>query len=286
MNSFIMQKKIGDMWVKLPESFIGGDESGTTPRIMRRFSGMVFDLLRAGSCNLPKSECLLPNGDNVTFDLYLYTNNEIRNTRLCLGFIMLEDISIFGDGNYQIESIIDNGEKTFAAFTCAFTINEGKIINYEWTNGTDFSLPLGIKKMNSTNNTRSFPVIFGIGFSDEFDKSFIIDETNINIPRYYGLPAQWVKPIEYDGINPVAINFTVEKESKNEFKLPEDIRQYAGKSVILPSYDNVFCKNYKPLKWKIEDIEYSLGESYIVSDRNATAELIYEVRNCTGVTIS
>lgn len=279
MNTFIMKRKIGDNWYTLPAQLIGGDETGITAKIMDRFTGIVFDVMRAGTFDLPPMNVLLPNGDEMQFSIaWINRMNIVSPLKACVGFMILEDLPIFNEGEFIINTVITNEEQELGAYECSFSIENNLITNFTWRNSNDMSNSLIIRNLEFNSNSKCFPLIFAFNDSEEFTDNYMIDEVNNQILYDYGIDfANWVKPNDY-----VEIQFAIDED---EFNKPNKLIALKGNKVTLPDYNSLFCKNYIPLKWRIENVEYPLGGAYTLPQHDVTAELIYEVKNYSGVII-
>lgn len=286
MNNFIFKKLIGDMWITLPVNIIGGDENTTTPALMKRFSGMVFDLIRAGLYNLPQSEFLLPNGDIAELSVSMATTVAIKAPiRLCVGFFMLEDEPIFNNGEFEIDTSINNQDQHYGSFKCKFTIKDNIVTDYAWQNAGPPSDPFVIRNLNFISNSNCFPVIFAVEDSDEFNSSYIIDEGNKEPLLNYDIPADWVNPIGSETVTRVKVNFTVSGIGVNDFNIPQGYLANVGSIITLPTHDAVFKNSYMPYGWLIDNIEYALGSSFTVPDHNVTANLLYNDKHYSGIVV-
>lgn len=245
---------------------------------MKRFSGMVFDTLRAGSYNLPMHEYQLPNGNTAALNLAMATTDSLQQSmRLCFGLFSLEELPLTNDGEFEVHTLIQQEERTYGEFKCEFNIIDGIVTNYTWTNVGDPSVPFVIRSINFTSNSKCFPIVFAIEDSDEFNKSFVIDESNCEILQAYGIPAKWVRSSEY-----VTIKFCVDENGNNEFNMPINKTVFRNSNLTLPTFDSLFYKNYAPISWRIENIDYPLGGTYTVPTHDVMAELIYDSKNYSG----
>lgn len=282
MSNFIFKKFIGDTWIILPIELMGGNASTTTPALMKRFSGMVFDTLRAGSHNLPQSEFSLPNGDVASLSIALGSTLPIQAPiRLCVGFFMLDDNAAFNDGEFEIDTTISNKEQIYGAFNFKITIKNGSVINYAWQNTGADSVPFIIRSLNFVTNSNCFPVIFAVEDSEEFNSSYIIDERNNETLFNYGITAKWANPIESEGTHK-RVNFSVSGIGANDFNMPQGYWAVIGSTITLPTYESVFINSYIPYGWLIDDVEYALGSSFTMPGHNVTANLIYNDKRYSG----
>lgn len=285
MNSFIMQKKIGEVWVKLPAQIIGGDASGTYPSIMDRFYGMVFNNVRRGSYNLPSFTFYIPDIGDMTYSTTFTTQAEILSPmKLCVGFMRLENTALFSDGEYQVQTSIDIDGQIIGTYTSAFTIENNMTTNFTWNNADGETNLLVIRSLNLAGDGKCFPVIFAIQDTDEFNNNYVVETAFDEIMVTYGLPAKWVKPINFENITKRKIEFTVNKEAVGEFNMPQKIAADSGSIITLPGYDELFYKNFIPLKWRINNQDYALGSKFTMPAVNVTAELIYDSKCYSGIT--
>lgn len=277
MSTFKIEKKLNDVWIALPNIGVESDTTGTMISLMKKFSGMVFDTVSAGSHNLPTSEIALPNGDTVLLGCNIATTMAISAPlRLCFGFIMLDNVQIFSDGDYQILTTIDYDGQSYATFKCTFTIINNVVANYSWQNAGLPSEPMVVRMLNCNMHSDCFPVLFAVEESDAFNDSFELDEVNNEIPITYGLNAKWMKPIGYVAVNKAKINFFVVGNGVGKFNMPNYYLATIGSTITLPTYASLYKDNYKPLKWRINGVEYPLGEKITVPDEEElNIELLY-----------
>lgn len=285
MNSFIMQKKIGEVWVKLPAQIIGGDASGTYPSIMDRFYGMVFNNARRGSYNLPPFTFYMPDIGDMTYSTTFTTQAEILSPiKLCVGYMRLENAPYFNEGEFQVQTSIGIDEQIIGTYTSAFTIENNMTTNFTWNNADGETNLLVIRSLNLAGDGKCFPVIFAIQDTDEFNNNYVVETAFDEIMVTYGLPAKWVKPINFENITKRKIEFTVNKEAVGEFNMPQKIAADSGSIITLPGYDELFYKNFIPLKWRINNQDYALGSKFTMPAVNVTAELIYDSKCYSGIT--
>lgn len=286
MSSFEFKKKIGENWIILPAAIIGGDTTTTTPAIMKRFSGIIFDLIRAGSYNLPQSEFSLPNGDVAELSISMATTVAIQAPiRLCVGFFMLEDNAAFNNGEFEIDTSINNQDQHYGSFKCKFTIKDNIVTDYAWQNAGPPSDPFVIRNLNFISNSNCFPVIFAVEDSEEFNSSYIIDEGNSETLITYGIPADWANPIGSESATRVKVNFTVSGISANDFNIPPGYLATVGSTITLPTLDAVFKNKFMPYGWLIDNVEYALGSTYTVPAHNVSARLLYDDKRYSGIVV-
>lgn len=282
MSNFIFKKFIGDMWIVIPANIIGGDANTTTPALMKRFSGMVFDALRAGSHILPQCEFALPNGDVASLSIALGSTLPIlAPIRLCIGFFMLENEPALNNGEFEIDTSVSNQDQIFGAFHFKISIKDGRVTNYEWQNMGADSVPFIIRSLNYSANSNCFPIIFAVEDSEEFNNSYSIDELNNEILLNNGILAKWVNPIDSEGTRK-RVNFSVSGIGANEFNIPPGYTANVGSTITLPTYESVFKNSYIPYGWLIDNVEYALGSTFTVPDHNVTASLIYNDKRYSG----
>lgn len=283
MNALILKKHIGENWIKVPAQIFGADDTGVNATIMDRFTGLVLDRMRAGSNVLPTTKIVLPNYGESEFSISWASTMSITSPiKICIGFIMIDNHQIFNDGEYRIDSIIAYDNIMIAAYECLFSIENNLITNFTWRNSGDASNPLIIRDLQFNSNSKCFPVIFAFNDSEEFTNKYSIDEEMNNLLYDYGIYyANWVKPFHGE----VNIDFVIDEMHQDEFVKPNNLIGNNGNKVTLPDYKMIFCKNFIPLKWRIENVEYPLGGTYTLPTHDVTAELIYEAKSYCGVII-
>lgn len=287
MSKFEIQVNNAGNWVVLPHVILGCDASGnTTPAIMKRFSGMVFDLVRAGSYNLPLSEFSLPNGDVVELSVSMTTTVAIQAPiRLCVGFFMLEDNAAFNNGEFKIGSVINYQDKIYGGFACNFKVRNSIVTDYTWQSQTSLNFPFAIKSLNFISNTNCFPVIFAVDDSEEFNNSYNVDGGNNAILLTNGIPADWANPTGSESSTRVKVNFSVSGNGAFDFNMPQSYMADIGSTVTLPTYDSVYNNIYEPFGWSIDNADYALGSSFTVPDHNVTANLLYNDKHYSGIVV-
>lgn len=285
MNTFIMKKKVGELWYTIPSSIIGIDGSEGGLNLIKRFFGMMINPLRAGRYILPNNIISLPNKITMKYGIEWVTTVAITSPQIaCIGFIQLEaDNPFFKDGDYIITSTIESYGQILGDFEFSFTIEDGLIANYQWKNKDNPQIPLVIRSLEYVGNSRLLPVVFAVENSDEEIAACCnMDYVNYDILRITDLPGVWVKPIEYSGAEGINIEFYVDKAVKGEFIMPENTIKYSGSPIVLPSYDSLYRKNYIPICWRLGDLNFPLGATITVPNKNATFELVYEAKNFSG----
>lgn len=287
MSKFVFKVNNAGNWVVLPSVLLGCDASGnTTPAIMKRFSGMVFDLVRAGSYNLPQSEFSLPNGDVAELSISMATTVAIPvPIRLCVGFFMLENNAAFNNGEFEIASIIDFHNQIYGAFKFKITVKDSIVMDYAWQNAGPPSNPFVIRSLNFTNYSNCFPVIFAVDDSEEFNNSYNVDGGNNAILLTNGIPADWANPTGSESSTRVKVNFSVSGNGAFEFTMPQSYMADIGSTVTLPTYDTVYNNIYEPFGWSIDNADYALGSSFTVPDHNVTANLLYNDKRYSGIVV-
>lgn len=287
MSKFVFKVNNAGNWVALPSVLLGCDASGnTTPAIMKRFSGMVFDLVRAGSYNLPQSEFSLPNGDVAELSISMATTVAIPvPIRLCVGFFMLENNDAFNNGEFEIGSVINYQDKIYGVFTCNFKVRNNIVTDYTWQSQESVYFPFFIKSLNFISNTNCFPVIFAVEDSEEFNNSYNVDGGNNAILLANGIQADWANPIGSESATRVKVNFTVSGIGAFDFNMPQSYMADIGSTITLPTYDSVYNNIYEPFGWRIDNTDYMLGSSFTVPDRNVTASLLYNDKHYSGIVV-
>lgn len=288
MSTFILKTKIGDNWITLPSSIVGGDSAGVYVSMMEKFSGLVFNKIPAGMYNMPSILANLPFGGQASMDFTMATTLSIvPPLRLCVGFVMLEhNNQVFNNGEFQINTTIEHAGQKYGEFEFTFTLENGKVRNYVWSNSDSTTNPLKLRAMNCSSEMNCVPVIFAIEDSEEFNNSYIIDAEHNNFLQSNGIPAQWVLPVNHTiDITKVKIEFYVNQKDAHEFNIPSGVAFKKGTSITLPSYETVYNNSLQPFGWRIENADYPLGSVYTVPDHNITAELLYMNNKISGMVI-
>lgn len=285
MNTFIMKKKVGELWTTIPSSIIGMDNSGNGVNLLKRFFGIMNNPMRAGRYILPNNMISLPNTITMKYGIEWVTTVAITSPQIaCIGFIQLEaDNPFFKDGDYIVTSTIDSYGQILGDFEFSFTIENGLIANYQWKNNDNPQIPMVIRSLEYVGNSRLLPVVFAVENSEEEIAACCNkDYVNFEVLRNYDLPGVWVKPIECSGAEGINIEFYVDEAGKGEFIMPENTIKYSGTPIVLPSYDSLYCKNFIPKGWTMDDKSIPLGATITVPDKNVTFELVYEAKKFSG----